>query len=78
MSHTSYNAGLISANGYGTVYPTVYPSDMLPILPVKNLVTNIYIRAHYSGWYFPLLVFRVLCILVFWGGAWVERNPRRT
>jgi hypothetical protein len=45
---------------------TVYPSDMPPSLACQELVTNIYIWPHYCGWHHTLLVFRVLCTLVFW------------
>jgi hypothetical protein len=48
-----------------TVYPEVYPSDMPPIL-ARLEPSHEYIRPHKCVWYLTLLVFRVLCILVFW------------
>jgi hypothetical protein len=47
-----------------TVNPTVYPRDMPPIL-ARQETSYEYIRPHYCVWYLTLLVFRVLCILVF-------------
>jgi hypothetical protein len=63
-------------NVIATVYPEVYPSDMPPLL-ARLAPSHEYIRPHclvpYSFgiclvyiWYLTLLVFRVLCTLVFW------------
>jgi len=43
----------------------VYPSDMPPLL-ARLEPSHEYIRPHSCAWYLTLLVFRVLCILVFW------------
>ncbi len=48
-----------------TVYPTVYPNDMPPIL-ARQEPSYKYIRPFCCIWYLTLLIFRVLCILVFW------------
>ena len=55
-----YLPGLIA-----TVYSEVYPSDMPPLL-ARLEPSHEYVRPHQCVRYLTLLVFRVLCILVFW------------